>query len=258
MGICGKKAVLGFAAGLVGLVALAHFQELIPNSEFAGEKNRTVDLDIVFTHPMSNGPVMDMGEPTEFGVLVGGKKIDLMSSLKEKKVEGKTAYAASYKVKRPGDHVFYIAPAPYWEPAEGKMIIHYTKVVVDAFGGEEGWDAMVGLPVEIKPLTRPYGLWTGNIFRGVVVKNGKPVPFAEIEVEYLNKDAKVAVPDDAFDTQVIKSDANGTFAYAMPKAGWWAFAALLDGPKMKNPEGKTVDSELGGLIWIRCRDMVEK
>jgi cobalt/nickel transport protein len=57
---------------------------------------------------------------------------------------------------------------------------------------------------------------------------------------------------------VIKADANGTFAYAMPKAGWWAFAALVDGPKMRNPKGEMVDSELGGLIWVRCRDMVEK
>ena len=57
------------------------------------------------------------------------------------------------------------------------MIIHYTKVVVNAMGAEEGWDTLVGFPVEIEPLVRPYGLWTGNAFRGIVKKHGEPVPF---------------------------------------------------------------------------------
>ena len=82
--------------------------------------------------------------------------------------------------------MFFIEPAPYWEPAEQKMIVHYTKVVVDAFGAEDGWDARVGFPVEIEPLARPYGLWTGNTFRGIVLREGKPVPFATVEVEYYN------------------------------------------------------------------------
>ena len=136
------------------------------------------------------------------------------------------------------------------------MIVHYTKVVVNAMGEEDGWDALVGLPVEIEPLVRPYGLWTGNAFRGVVRKNGKPVPFAEIEVEYLNRGGAVKPPADAFVTQVIKANADGAFSYALPRAGWWSFAALVDGDeKMKNPEGEAVDVELGGLIWVRCVDM---
>jgi cobalt/nickel transport protein len=197
-----------------------------------------------------------MDAPKQFGVLVGGKKHDLLSTLQPGKTDGKTTYRSSYAVKAPGDHVFYLEPAPYWEPAEEKMIVHYTKVVVNAFGEEEGWDAAVGFPVEIDPLVRPYGLWTGNLFRGVVKKNGKPVPFAEIEVEYYNEGKAVAIPADPFITQVIKADANGTFAYAMPKAGWWSFAALLDGDeKMPNPDGQAVDVELGALIWIRCADM---
>ena len=77
---------------------------------------------------------------------------------------------------------------------------------------------MVGLPVEIEPLVRPTGLWTGNLFRGIVTKGGEPVPFAEIEVEYVN-DGSIAAPNDAFVTQVIKADAGGVFAYAMPRAG---------------------------------------
>jgi len=242
--------------GVTTTVAPGHFQILVPSTDLAGTDAKTVSLEIVFTHPMEGGPVMEMGTPVQFGVLAGDERTDLRTALEAEEVDGKTAYKASYAVKKPGDHVFYIEPAPYWEPAEQKMIIHYTKVVVNAFGEEQGWDAPVGFPVEIEPLVRPYGLWTGNAFRGIVRKDGKPVPFAEIEVEYWNRDGKIRPPADAFVTQVIKTDGNGVFTYAIPRAGWWSFAALVDGDEpMKNPEGKEVDVELGGLIWVHCVDM---
>jgi cobalt/nickel transport protein len=199
---------------------------------------------------------MDMGEPVQFGVLVGGEKQDLRESLTAGEVDGATTYACSYKVKAPADYVFYIEPAAYWEPAEQKMIVHYTKVVVDAFCAEEGWDEMVGFPVEIEPLVRPYGLWTGNEFRGIVRKGGKGVPYAEIEVEYYNEGKKVEIPADPFVTQVIKADSHGVFSYVMPKAGWWGFAALVDGDdQMENPDGEMVDVELGALMWVKTVDM---
>ena len=253
-----RRVCLAFGLVVVaGLASYAHFQVLLPTTDIvtaAGPK--TVNLDLIFTHPMEQGPVMNMGKPKQFGVLIRGEKQDLLKTLIRRKVDGKDAYAASYRISRPGDYVFYVEPAPYWEPAEGKMIIHYTKVVVSAMGMEEGWDELVGLPVEIEPLVRPYGLWTGNAFRGIVRKNGKPVPFAEIEVEYYNQGKVVSVPSDPFVTQVIKADTNGVFCYVMPRRGWWSFAALVDGDeKMANPEGDKVPVELGGLIWVRAVDM---
>jgi cobalt/nickel transport protein len=249
--------VLAAALALVAGTASAHFQVLVPSTDIVtAEGAKTVALDVVFTHPMELGPAMEMAVPRQFGVLVDGERQDLLDLLTPVKVDGKTAYEASYRVKAPGDYVFYVEPAPYWEPAEQKMIVHYTKVVVDAFGAEEGWDAMVGFPVEIEPLVRPYGLWTGNEFRGIVTKGGEPVPFAEIEVEYYNEGGEVSAPADPFVTQVIKADAGGVFSYAMPRAGWWAFAALIDGDEpMEDPEGALVDVELGALIWVKTVDM---
>jgi len=254
------------AAGVGGLAAFclaaataaAHFQLLLPSRDIeSGRGDRRIHVSLVFTHPMEDGPVMDMGRPRQFGVLVAGRKQDLAEGLRVRRMDnGAAAWEADYTVQRPGDHVFYVEPAPYWEPAERKMIVHYTKAVVGAMGREDGWDAMVGFPVEIRPLVRPYGLWTGNVFRGVVLRDGKPVPFAEIEVEYYNEGGRVKAPADPFITQVIKADAEGVFCYAMPRAGWWGFAALVDGgEKMKNPEGEMVDVELGGLMWVRAVDM---
>lgn len=248
--------VLLTVALLTPIAALAHFQELIPSTDIVTEKTgKRVDLSLTFTHPMERGPVMEMGQPVRFGVLGPKGQRDLLASLTPKTVNGKRAFTARYPVEQPGDYVFFVEPAPYWEPAEGVMIVHYTKVVVDAFGAEEGWDAEIGMPVEITPLVRPYGLWTGNQFRGIVKRGGKPVPFAEVEVEWRN-DGSIKPPSDPFITQVVKADANGVFSYVMPRAGWWGFAALLEGEQpMKNPAGQEVPVEAGALIWVQTRDM---
>jgi len=85
--------------------------------------------------------------------------VDLLSTLSEfSTAEGFRTWKASYEIRRPGNHIFYVEPAPYWEPAEGKYIIHYAKTAINAFEMEEGWDVPVGLRAEIIPLTRPYGI----------------------------------------------------------------------------------------------------
>lgn len=241
---------------LGSVIANAHFGGVIPSIDIVTEDDpTTVKLDLKFFHPMEN-EYMQMQKPAEFGVLHIAKKENLLELLKEKKVKGFTTWEIDYNIKRPGDYTFYVVPKPYWEPAENCFIVHYTKVCINALGLEEGWDEEVGLETEIIPLTRPYGLWTGNIFSGIVKLNGAPVPYAEIEVEYYNEAGKISLPSDPYITQVIKADANGVFSYAMPKAGWWAFAALNEASwTLKDPDGNDKSVEIGAVYWVKTRDM---
>ena len=241
--------LLAFAA----MPALAHFQEIVPSADVLPDGGE-VRLDLVFTHPMERGPVMEMARPQRVGVRRAGVTTDLTAALIETPVDGRRAWALSTRLAEPGAAVFFVEPRPYWEAAEKKWIVHWAKVVVDAFASGEGWAEPVGLPVEIEPLVRPTGLWTGNLFRGIVRRDGAPVPFAEIEVEWLN-DGSVAIPNEAFVTQVIRADQNGVFAYAMPRAGWWGFAALVDGPAAPGPKGEAGKTEFGGLMWVKATDM---
>lgn len=213
-------AILIAAVFLFSPIARAHFQGLIPSNDMVTKSNnKTISIDVLFFHPFE-GYYMSMEKPAQFGVLVRGRKTDLLGTLTEKKVDGFSAWQATYRVKVPGDHIFYVEPKPYGEPAEDCFIVHYAKVVVNSLGVEEGWDQEVGLKTEIVPLTRPYGLWTGNVFQGIVKVNGKPAPGTEVEVEYYNKDGTIKAPADPMVTQVIKADPNGVFTYAIPKAGW--------------------------------------
>ena len=166
----------------------AHFGAIIPSDDIVTQDDdKTLTVEVKFFHPLE-GHYMEMVKPKLFGVMHDGKKTDLLGSLQATKGKSPdqdasfTFWKADFKVRRPGDYTFYVEPKPYWEPAEDCFIIHYTKVCVDALGLEEGWDEPVGLETEIIPLTRPYGLWTGNLFTGQVLLKGKPVPYAEVEV----------------------------------------------------------------------------
>lgn len=250
-------AAIALCAGLGVAPGSAHFQQIIPSADVLPEGG-SVTLDMIFTHPFEGGPVMEMKRPAAVGVLSKGQRKNLTEAVQRKPSGGASGWTLTHELKEPGAAIFYVEPQPYFEPAENKLIVHYAKVLVDSHASGEGWDQLIGLPVEIRPLTRPTGLWTGNLFTGVVLKSGRPVPFAEIEVEFIN-DGAVEAPNDAFVTQAIKADANGTFSYAMPRQGWWGFAALIESDKPgKSPDGKDVPIEEGGLIWVKATDMPVK
>jgi cobalt/nickel transport protein len=149
------------------------------------------------------------------------------------------------------------------EKEEDIYIQQISKTVINTGGFPTDWDAEIGLPAEIVPLDKPYGLWTGNVFRGIVKSAGKPVPFAEIEVEYMNhqplsgknafaEKAEVEAPQDAFVTMTIKANANGEFSFGIPRAGWWGFCALGVGPVTEH-NGKEMSQD--AVIWVQARDM---
>jgi len=243
--------------------ASAHFGTIVPSDDIVTQDDsKMLNLQVKFIHPMELH-YMEMDRPKQFGVVHAGKKTDLIDTLKATKgkspdqIQKFTFWATDYQIRRPGDYTFFVEPTPYWEPAEDLFIIHYTKVCVNALGLEKGWDEPVGLETEIVPLTRPYGLWTNNLFTGQVLLKGKPVPFAEVEIEYLNESPGniniIHPPSDPYVTQVVKTDANGVFSYAMPKSGWWGFSAEA-GWTMKQ-DGVDKNIEIGAVYWVHTRDM---
>jgi cobalt/nickel transport protein len=235
--------------------ASAHFGMVIPSDEMVMQgESRDVKVNLLFWHPFE-GMGMELVKPAKFAVVANGQENDLLGSLVATKTDGHQTWSADFKIKRPGVYMFYMEPQPYWEPAEDCFIIHYTKTVVTAFGDDEGWDEELGLKTEIVPLSKPYGLYAGNVFQGIVKLDGKPVPYAEVEVEYFNKDGKYTAPTDYMVTQTVKADSNGVFTYAAPKAGWWGFAALNTSDEKKKHDGEDKDIELGAVLWVKFHDM---
>ena len=254
-----KKGMLFTVLCILGLVAagpaLAHFGMVIPSDQMVMQGEDTnVKVDLMFWHPFE-GIGMELEKPATFAVVANGKETDLQGVLKSTKTKGHQAWTTSYRVTRPGVYMFYMIPRPYWEPGEDCYIVHYTKTVVTAFGDDEGWDKELGLKTEIVPLSKPYGLYAGNVFQGIVKVDGKPVLYAEVEVEYFNKDAKYTAPTDYMVAQTLKADQNGVFTYAAPRAGWWGFAALNTSDTKMKHDGQEKDVEVGAVLWVEFLDM---
>ncbi len=249
----GRLIVVAALVGMWSLAdpAVAHFGMVIPedNMVMQGEE-REIRLVLSFSHPMEMVG-MALAAPTVFSVATGGRKEDLLGGLVEATVMDHKAWSADYRLKRPGVYVFWMVPQAYWESAEDAYIIHYTKTVVAAFGDDEGWDAEIGLKTEIVPLSKPFGLYAGNIFQGIVKMNGEPVPYSKVEVEFYNENRSAAAPTDFMVTQSIKADGNGVFTYAAPEPGWWGFAALNTADFKLKADGEDKDVELGAVIWVK-------
>ena len=250
----GMRLVVTVMMILVSNTALAHFGMVIPSDSMVMQAdNRTVTVTLSFSHPMEMIG-MELDRPSAFGVTANGQSQDLLDRLEPAKVMGHAAWRANFPIKRPGVYLFHMEPRPYWEPAEDCFIVHLTKTVVTAFGDDEGWDAELGLKSEIVPLTKPYGLYAGNVFQGIVKMDGKPIPYAEVEVEYYNQDQKAHAPTDTMITQTIKADGNGVFTYATPTSGWWGFAALNTADYTIRHDGEDKEVEMGAVIWVYFHD----
>jgi len=252
------------AAGcLYSASAQAHFQ-MVYTPELLRERGGSITLKAPFTHPADNGHVMTIDAPEAFYQLRKGKKTDLLPSVK--KIDWTSAentgpaFEVDARLKGLGDNIFVYRSAPYFEESEDIYIQQITKTIVNVGSLPSGWEEDLGLDAEIVPLTKPYAIYEGGTFTGVVKSQGQPVPFAEIEVEYVNylpdlsknafsADAQIEPPADAFVTMTIFADANGTFTFGMPKAGQWGFCALGVGPKTEH-NGKEMSQD--AVIWVQA------
>ncbi len=251
------------ALALVSAPALAHFQLVYTpdsNLETAGE----IPMKLLFWHPMDNGHVMDMAEPQQFFVRFRGERTDLKPSLSPVSFVGLEnegqAFSAATEVRRAGDYTFAVVPQPYYEESEDIFIQQITKNIVNRGGLPVDWMEPVGLPAEIVPLNKPYGVIAGSTFSGIVLADGEPVAGAEIEIEYLAaepdletnrpaSEAAAGVPGGAI---VAITKADGSFTFGIPKAGHWGFAALGVGPT-KEHAGKELSQD--AVLWVYAHEL---
>jgi cobalt/nickel transport protein len=270
-----RRALVALVCLLACPAAFAHFQ-LVYTPQTAVKGAQSTPLVLVFTHPFEAGHTMDMGAPQAFYVLsqrgadAKPQRTDLLKFLQPITWTSLTNSGKAFAAPLPrevtrslGDYVFVLEPAPYLEGSEDKYIQQYTKMVMNIGGVPGNWNARVGLPAEIIPLDKPYANWTGGIFRGVVLGDGKPVPNAELEISYLNHApdlkarrfadaAQATAPQGSFVNMGIVTNDRGEFAIGLPKGGWWGICALAVGPRTEH-QGKPLSQD--AVLWVQATDM---
>jgi len=249
-------------------IARAHYNMLLPQSGSV-KKGESVLLVYQWGHPFEH-ELFDAPAPEAvFAVAPDGKKIDLSKELEKFEIVGAdgkkaTAYRFRFTAEQRGDYLFVLRTAPIWMP-EGQEFLQDTVRSVLHVQAERGWDAAAGLPFEVLPLTRPYGLQPGMAFQAQVetqapqggqpLRNGaaargrKPFAGAIVEIEHYHAAPPAMLPSEEHITRTAKTDPNGVLTCTLTDAGWWCLTARRDGG-VKQHEGKEYPVRQRSTLWV--------
>lgn len=231
----------------------AHFPMLIHDAPFA-EVNQVVNMMFAVGHPYEQ-EYADPPKPEKVvAILPSDQSVDITNELKEGtyKVDQLTAdvWELNFQPEAPGDFIIALDTEPEFG-LNNTVHQEYLKVLVHAEESGE-WDKRTGQPLEIVPLTRPYGLEEGYVFTGQLFKGDQPLGGAEIEIEQFltHVPAVEDLPPEPLITKVVKTDPNGVFSHTLPHPGWWIIAASVENAGEIEIDGQTFTlSGLAGL-WV--------
>jgi cobalt/nickel transport protein len=254
--------VATLAGSIWSIPATAHFVTIY-TPETKIDEATSVPVEVIFWHPLFSGEVLDMVPPRQFTLTYGVRNHSLLDLLNpitfSSWSDSGKAFTATVPLRGEGDYVLSVVPEPYWEEEEGIYIQQITKTYFNVGAEATDWYRPINLPTEIMPLNRPYDVFVGSTFTGLVLSNDEPVAGAEIEVEFIaalpeigtHTTGKPTVKGTKLESIITYSDADGYFTFGLPKAGWWGFAALGVGPEFTF-NGKPLSQD--AVIWVQARE----
>lgn len=233
--------------------AQAHFPILLHDAEL-GATNGAVTVTFATGHPfeleMEPAP-----RPAQLLYLdAQGRTTNLTASLQATLFRGDT-HAAAWQVRfEPGrgDGLLALDTAASVDAAQKTVYREYVKVCLHR-GLQEGWNQRTGQPLEIVPLTRPYGLRPGMVFTGRLLRGAAPVADSEVYFERLSEhrpDARTLPPEPLI-TFAVRTDREGRFTLSLPDPGWWVLGAYVDDLGPVRHEGQDFRLEGFAGLWLR-------
>ncbi len=263
----------------LGSTSLFAHTTVMYTENMALDRAADVDMSIVFTHATDGGPTMPMQIQSftqHSGRSIRMEETDLMDSLapiqwlnridengEEIRVDAFSASIARDQIRSLGDHQLVVVTEPYYDVNDEIYIQQFVKVILNVGGGQTNWFSTLGLPTEIQALKTPYANWVGETFSGVVYSEGYPVPFARLEIDYLNYavDAEnarfsevpyIAARHPSYKYISMITNENGEFHFGIPAAGWWAIAALGTGPEIRYED---IYMSQDAILWIYAENV---
>jgi cobalt/nickel transport protein len=234
----------------------AHFPILLHDANL-GATQGTVTITYAYGHPFEL-ELEPAPRPARLQITDSrGRVTNLTDRIQPTLFRGDTnasAWQVRFEPER-GDHLVALDSAPSIDSAARTVYQEYVKVCVHR-GLQEGWNRRTGQPIEIVPLTRPYGLRAGTVFTGRLLRGETPLADTEIHLERLNqrRPARSELPPDPLITLTVRTDSEGRFALSLLDPGWWVIGAYVDqfGTVQRDGQQYQLDGFAG--LWIRVEE----
>ena len=244
-----------------GSPAPAHYQVVWPQFEGCYAKpGEEVRWQYFWGHPFDM--LIDDAEPPKVFIFTPEKKKESLEpreiTLKDPASgQDRRAFAVEYKPSGMGDYYLCLESPAYFIAEEQVFWQDYVKAPLHV-RAEKGWDQSVGLPVEILPITRPYGWPAGSVFKGQALAKNKALTRATVEIEKFNgffvpqeqlpRD-RLGEENSPLITRITKTDRMGYFVCTLDSPGWWIISVSAPGGK-KTHERKTYPGVLRGAVGL--------
>lgn len=177
------------------------------------------------------------------------ERVDLLGDVEEAQYLDKKAWGANVALDKPGLYQFIIETRPWWNEAAQRYDQHYVKSFLPVYGVETGWEHPAGLPVEIVPLSRPFGLSNPALFSGRVLDHGKARAGVTIRAQRINLENR-PVPSRWHEDVAVRSNERGEFALVLNRPGWWCCTAIMEGTPLKGNDGDPRPLQIGSSVWV--------
>jgi uncharacterized GH25 family protein len=254
--------------------AIAHTTALIPHINKDGQKT----FKVLHFHPATGSDLMGIRLSVEDSKDIKGLDSIFVIHEKEARKLHSAAIPDYYTVRgekretytipinkksgffKPGDYIIVVTHKAHWKKYEGCYRQKVAKFCLNYLGfiTNEPNRVLMNMP-EIIPLVQPDSVYAGSLFRAEAVNDeGKRIPHAKIQIEYLNYtlgDTELDTTTGAFIKEdiaetVIFTDINGSFSFVPLRKGLWTFT-LLDGDDNKFIQGKRLEYDSSISIQVK-------
>ncbi len=250
---------------LAAMPALSHYHALVPSDydQWRARKMEKVQMRLWWGHGYEH-IWFDAARPASLtAILPDGQKTDLLDKLEKDRVkavsgEKRLAYKLSYTPSVRGDHILAMTAGRQWDADTSEWLQDYVKTVLHV-QAEKGWSRRIGQPLEVVPLSRPYGLLPGAALGFKVLYQDKPAAGLRVERELLSREAPdpASLPSEAFIAYPARTRSDGTVVFSFPAPGWYGITAIRSSGRKYEEDGHKGKLVERSTLWVYVSDKPE-
>jgi len=243
-------AAVVLAAGLLAAGTAAAHYPMLEAERAVVDPGTPVRIRYAIGHPFVNDR-FDVRPPQAVLVYYPQRRRprELTDAVTETGSDALRAYDVVFTPPKPGDYVLSWRCGIFSEPPQ-RQVDDYAKLILHARGGQVGWDRAIGDPLEIVPLTRPYGLPVGATFRGQVLENGLPMQDGVVEAETYAERIPEPLPELMEYRRAERTDPSGCFAVTFDEPGWWLLSVATDGGPGQQGGARAGTVVKRAVLWL--------